>query len=143
MKKLLIIFIGILALFTVGCGHGSIDEITFEEYKEMVGSKESFILFIGSHNCNHCSEFKITLEEVIKKYNIHFKYIDLANLSQEEYSEFGNNIIFTGTPTTVFIKDGVDNSCNVFTCDKEKRIDGALDYETVVEHLKNNGYIKG
>lgn len=142
MKKILILFIGIITLFTVGCGHGSIDEITYNEYKEMVENEESFILFIGSHECSHCAEFEITLEKVIDKYSVHFKYIDIANLSNEDYAALKKDITFTGTPTTVFIEDGVDNSCNVFTCDKEKRIDGALDYDTVIARLKSKGYIK-
>lgn len=142
MKKMLIIFIGIITLFTVGCGHGSIDEITFEDYKQMVEDKESFILFIGSHNCSHCTEFKITLEDVIKKYNVHFKYLDIANLTTEENKDLSSDIIFSGTPTTVFIENGKDNSCNIFTCDGSKRIDGALNYDKVIEILKNMKYIK-
>jgi len=141
MKKVLMILVGILSLFLSGCGKGSIEEITFTDYQKMVENKESFILFIGSHNCNHCMEFEITLNEVVEKYNIDFKYIDIANFSEEERKTF--NIKFDGTPTTVFINDGEDNSCNVFSCDNTKRISGAKSYEQVVELLKNNGYIKG
>lgn len=142
MKKVLILFIGIITLFTVGCGHGSINEITYDEYKKMIENEESFILFIGSHDCSHCSDFKITLEKVIEKYKVTFNYIDIANLSNDDYNALKREIKFTGTPTTVFIEDGVDNSCNVFTCDKEKRIDGAQDYDTVIARLKSKGYIK-
>ena len=109
----------------------------------MVENKESFILFIGSRTCSHCAEFKITLEEVIENYNVDFKYLDIANLSTEERISFSSSINFEGTPTTVFIEEGVDNSCNLFTCDEAKRIEGALSYEKTVEILKNNGYIKG
>ena len=143
MKKLLVIFIGIITLFSVGCGRGSIDEITFDDYTKMVESKESFILFIGSHNCSHCAEFKITLEDVTSKHNVDFKYLDVANLDKEEYKTFSNDIRFDGTPTTVFIEEGKDNSCNLFNCDDNKRIEGAASYEKTVEILKNNGYIKG
>ena len=127
----------------VGCKRGCIEEITFENYTQMVEGKESFILFIGSHVCSHCAEFKITLEDVIADYDVDFKYLDIANLTAEEKKEFSSNVRFEGTPTTVFIEEGVDNSCNLFSCDKSKRIDGAQDYQKVVEILKNNGYIKG
>jgi len=143
MKKLSIIFIGIITLFTIGCSRGSVEEITFDDYTRMVENEESFILFIGSNTCSHCAEFKITLEDVIEDYNVHFKYLDIAKLSDDERKSFYNDINFDGTPTTVFIEEGVDNSCNLFNCDDTKRIEGALSYEKTIEILKNNGYIKG
>lgn len=143
MKKILILFIGIITLFTVGCGHGSIEEITFENYSKMIENKESFILVLESHECNHCAQYKVTLNNVTKKYNVDFKYLDIANLSEKEYVALSKQIIFKGTPTTVFIEEGQDNSCNVFNCDLTKRIDGALSYEEVIQTLKNMGYIKG
>lgn len=143
MKKLLIIFVGIITIFMVGCGKGKITEITFEEYNEMVNNKESFILFIGSHNCNHCAQFKMTLEDVVNDYNVEFKYIDVANLTEEQHQKLSDDIIFTGTPTTVFLQKGVDNSCGLFSCDDDKRVDGALSYDKVISVLKNYGYIKG
>lgn len=143
MKKISIIFIGVIALFITGCGHGSIEEITFEDYTEMVENKESFILFIGSRTCSHCAEFKITLEEVIENYNVDFKYLDISQLDEEEKKDFSKSINFEGTPTTVFLEEGVDNSCTLFSCDDTKRIEGALTYQKTVEILKNNGYIKG
>lgn len=143
MKKISIIFIGVIALFITGCGRGSIEEITFEDYTEMVENKESFILFIGSRTCSHCAEFKITLEEVIENYNVDFKYLDISQLDEEEKKDFSKSINFEGTPTTVFLEEGVDNSCTLFSCDDTKRIEGALTYQKTVEILKNNGYIKG
>ena len=143
MKKLLIIFIGLMAVFTVGCRRGSIEEITFSDYTSMIQNKESFILFVGSRTCNKCAEFKITLEEVIENYNIDFKYIDIVNLNNDERIAFSSSVKFDGTPTTVFIEEGLDNSCTLFSCDTTKRIEGALSYQKTIEILKNNGYIKG
>lgn len=145
MKKMLTIFIVIVivSLFTVGCTRGSIDEISFSDYTKMMEEKDSFILFIGSKTCSHCAEYKITLEEVIEKYNVHFKYLDVSGLSETEYEQLTEQIQFSGTPTTVFIEEGKDNSCNLFSCDDTKRIDGALKYEKIIEVLKNMNYIKG
>lgn len=143
MKKMLIILIVMVSLFTVGCTRGSIDEISFADYTKMVEQKDSFILFIGSKTCSHCAEYKITLEDVIKKYNVHFKYLDVSQLSETEYQELTDQIKFEGTPTTVFIEEGKDNSCKLFSCDDTKRIDGALKYDKIIEVLKNMGYIKG
>jgi len=142
MKKILIIFIVIITLFTVGCGKGSVEEITLDEYEQMMKNKESFILFVGSKTCSHCAEFKITLERVIENYNIDFKYIDISNFNDDERKSFSSEIRFDGTPTTVFVEEGKDNSCRLMSCDDTKRIEGAQNYEKVVEILKSNGYIK-
>ena len=112
-----------------------------EGYYEL--EEETFILFIGSHSCSHCAQYKMTLEEVIEKYKVDFKYIDIANLDEEQAKAFSDSIRFDGTPTTVFIENGKDDSCNLFSCDDEKRIEGSAKYEEVVEMLKNKGYIKG
>ena len=130
-------------MFTVGCGRGSVEEITFSQYEQMMENKESFILFVGSKTCSHCTEFKITLERVIEDYNVDFKYIDISNFNADEKKIFSENIRFDGTPTTVFIQEGKDNSCRLMSCDDTKRIEGAQNYDTIVEILKNNGYIKG
>lgn len=143
MKKILLVLTAICSLFLAGCTKGSVDEITFDDYQKMIKNKETFILFIGSHKCSHCAEFKITLESIIKKYRVHFKYIDVANLTDDQDKQLSKDITFKGTPTTVFIEKGKDNSCNVFSCDKTKRIDGALGFDQVVEILKNMKYIKG
>lgn len=143
MKKILITFIGIITLLTVGCKRGSIEEITFDDYTRMVENEETFILFIGSSTCSRCAEFKITVEEVINNYDVHFKYLDIANLGDDQRESFVGDIRFEGTPTTVFIEAGVDNSCNLFNCDGSKRIEGALTYEETVQILKNKGYIEG
>ena len=142
MKKILIIFIVIITLFTVGCGKGSVEEITLDEYEQMMKNKKSFILFVGSKTCSHCAEFKITLERVIENYNIDFKYIDISNFNDDERKSFSSEIRFDGTPTTVFVEEGKDNSCRLMSCDDTKRIEGAQNYEKVVEILKSNGYIK-
>ena len=142
MRKLIIIFIGILCLFNVGCTRGSINEISFEEYQKLMEKEETFILFIGSHSCSHCAQYKMTLEEVIEKYKVDFKYIDIANLDEEQAKAFSDSIRFDGTPTTVFIENGKDDSCNLFSCDDKKRIEGSAKYEEVVEILKNKGVIK-
>ena len=143
MKKMLVILMGLIAFLTVGCGRGSIEEITFTDYETMIENKESFILFIGSSQCNHCAEFKMTLDEVIEDYNVDFKYIDVHEFTEEEKEKFSENIRLEVTPTTVFIESGVDDSCNLFSCDHTKRIKGSRSYEEVVEMLKNKGYIKG
>ena len=108
----------------------------------MVENKEDIILFIGSDQCSHCSTYKVTVNEIVKTYQIDIKYINIAKLDETglqdllKISNFGNS-----TPTTVFIKDGEEycgesNNCSYY------RIIGDQEYDKVVKKLKDKGYIK-
>ena len=110
-------------------------EIDYDAYKEMINNKESFILFIGSDECSHCADYEITLNRVIKKYNVEVNYLNLLDMSDEQLNEFKSQISFTGTPTTIFIKNGEEDS-------HYNRIVGAVDYDEVVKKFEDNGYIE-
>lgn len=137
MKKL---FVGLLLgviLLCGGCGLGptSYQEIDYRTMMDKFDQKEDFILFIGSEDCNHCSLYKVTLEEVIKKYHMDIFYIDISKLSKEEKSKLISYVNYSGTPTTAFIKKGEETSIY-------DRIDGNQPYDKVVEKLRKQGYIK-
>lgn len=145
MKKVLSVFLlGIILITFSGCTKKleGYDEITIDELKKMVNNKEDLILFIGSDNCSHCSTYKITINELVKNYQVDIKYLNIANLSESEQeyllevSNFGMS-----TPTTVFIKNGKEycgenNNCSYY------RIIGDQDYDKVLKKLKDKGYIK-
>lgn len=133
MKKIFILIV-ILFMFT-GCGRSSYDEISYSELDSMIDKKEDFILFIGSSGCTACAAYKVTLDDIIKEYNIDVKYIDLLELSDKEEASLMGEFPITGTPTTIFITDGVEE-------DTHNRIDGNLKKSKIIEKLKENGYIK-
>lgn len=101
----------------------------------MFEKKQSFVLFIGSTECQHCDLYKETLNEVIKKYQIHITYIDISKLSNEEQNKLKTIVNYTGTPTTIFIENGEETSMY-------DRIDGNKAIDKVIEKLKKKGYIK-
>lgn len=129
----LLLIIG--GLLISGCSHKTYTEIDYNTYKEMVDNKDSFVLFIGSSECSHCADYKVTLDKIIKKYDLDVKYIDLASMEDADYNEFKSKVSFSGTPTTIFVKKGKEiNHYN--------RIVGAKDYDYIVDKFKKNGYIK-
>lgn len=135
MKKILLIIIGSILLLT-GCQFGkTYDEIDYEQYKTMIKNKDSFILFIGSSECSHCTSYKKTLNKVIKEYDVDVKYLDLSKMSDKENNEFKSQISFTGTPTTIFVEKGEEKS-------HYNRIVGDQSYEKIVDKFKDNGYIE-
>ena len=136
LKKVVYILILIPLLFIIsGCGNKTYDEITYKELNNMLADKESFVLFIGSTTCTHCDAYKVTLNKVIEEYNVDVKYIDIYKISENKVSSLQAKFPFTGTPTTVFIKNGEEESTF-------NRIEGEASYSEVVDAFKENGYIK-
>ena len=136
MKKVLIILV-CLTLFTTGCFNkkDTYIELSYEQLEEKITNKDSFILVIGSSQCTHCASYKTTMTDIVKKYKIDVYYIDIYQLSDEKLAKLNNKFVFTGTPTTVFVDEGKEKDPQF------NRIDGAKDFDYIVEKLKKNKYI--
>ena len=112
------------------------ETIGYTELVEKIDSNEMFVLFIGSKKCSHCTTYKNTLNRVVSDYQIYVYYIDVSTLTSEEYAYINAHFPFTGTPTTLVIKDGKEYKRQI--C----RIEGAKSYEYTVERLKKAGIIE-
>ncbi len=137
MKKLFAFVIIGLSLLLTGCGNKlkTYKEVDYKALMNMFEEKQSFILFIGSTECQHCDLYKETLNEVISKYQVKISYIDISKLSMEENAKLKIYVNYNGTPTTAFIEQGEETSMY-------DRIDGNKPLNKVVEKLKKKGYIK-
>lgn len=136
MRKILYVLILIpLLLIISGCGAKTYDEIIYDDLNNMLDDKESFVLFIGSATCTHCDAYKVTLNKVIEEYNVDIKYLDISKMEDKEVSSLQAKFPFSGTPTTVFVEKGEEES-------SLNRIEGESSYSEVVDKLKENGYIK-
>lgn len=136
MKRFFVLCSCIMTLFITGCSNKitTYNEISYDEYSNLIENKEDFILYIGSANCSHCLEFKPTLEKIIKKYQLEINYIDVSKLDEKEYAVLENKTKLHGTPTVVFVEEGIVKT--------SPKIQGALPYTSVVEKFKESGYIK-
>lgn len=56
MKKVLILMI-VPLLLICGCSKKTYTEISYDEFKQKIDNKESFILFIGAESCAHCATY--------------------------------------------------------------------------------------
>ncbi len=110
-------------------------ELSINELKEKCENKESFILVISQTTCSHCAEYKPRIKKVLAKYEITGYYIEKDLLSEEETAELANIANINGTPTTVFIENGEEESTTT-------RLVGAKSVEAIESRLKAMGYIK-
>ena len=126
-----------VALFISGCGSTkTYTEISYTDLNKMLDDKESFVLFIGSATCTHCASYKVTLNKVIDENNVDgVYYIDVDNLSEKDTSSLQAKFPFSGTPTTIFIEKGQEESTF-------NRIEGEASYSEIVDALTENNYIK-
>lgn len=138
MKKIYKILMVLLLILTVsGCKNSvGYSKISYNDLMKKLENKDSFILMIGSSECPHCDSFKLTLEEINKKYSIDVQYIDILEITdQSNISNLKSHFPYTGTPTTINIVNGVErNSLD--------RIEGTDDYLDVKNKLVKWGYIK-
>ena len=78
---------------------------------------------------------KDTITDIIKKYNVTIYYIDLDKVNDTEYGMLKSMFDFTGTPTTINIVEGKENTAS-------PRIRGRSDYLEIKNRLISWGYIK-
>lgn len=136
MKKLKYLVLILVVIFISGCSNKSgLDDITYSEYKELISSKDSFVLEVMRDGCSHCETLKPRLEKVASNYNTEIKVINLAKLSDEDYLAFTKEIGTGATPTVIFYKDGEEKSMAT-------RIIGSVSEEKIIDKFKDNGIIK-
>lgn len=110
-------------------------EITYSEYEEKMNTEAPFLVVVVRDGCGYCEMYEPILEEVAGEYKIPIYYINMSNLSSEEYTALGtSNSYFKknqgkwGTPTTLFMYgNSVIDS-----------IPGYVDKDELVDFVKEN-----
>lgn len=137
MKKLgTIVFAILIVLGLSGCQkYSTYTEISYTQLKEKMEAKDTFVLVVGSATCSACKEYKVTMEEVIKKKQVEIFYLDMNKLTEQEDSKLYSEFVVTSTPTTIFFKEGEQTRTY-------ERIIGAADYDKVVKQLEKHGFLE-
>lgn len=139
MKKVLALVLLIISIFLVtSCNNNShkyLDEINYNELVKLIENKETFILEIYQDGCSHCGVFNPRFKSVLEEYKVYAKALNITNLTEKEYNNFKNEFGTLGTPTVIFMVDGVEKT-------KINRLVGEASKKEIVRKLKQNGYIK-
>lgn len=136
MKKKIILIImvcGILLL--TGCSHTiKYTKLNFSQIETKLENKETFVLIISSSTCPNCVVYKEVIEKTKIKDKLRIYYINVDDLMEEEYSKLYSKYAYSATPTTIFIKNGIEESTY-------NRIIGRISSNELIEQLKKQGYI--
>lgn len=89
-------------------GEVGLNQITYDEYKDMVLNNEAFIVVLKREGCGYCTQYMPIIEEVANDNNIAITYIDTDSLTNEEFNELSSTNEYLkknswGTPTTLFM----------------------------------------
>lgn len=109
-------------------GDAGFNEITCSNYLEKIDSNEPFLVVIVKDGCGYCEMYEPILKEVADEYNLPINYINLTNLSEEDYNDLAQSNAYLkknqwGTPTTLFmLGDSVIDSIGGYV-DKDKFVD--------------------
>ena len=114
-------------------GEAGFTEITYEQYKEKVASKDPFLVIIVKDGCGYCEMYEPIVEEVANENSLPIYFINLTNLSADDKEELATTNKYLkrnnwGTPTTLFMygEDIVDS------------ISGYVEKDTFVDFVKEN-----
>lgn len=110
-------------------------EIQYYDLMTKLEDEDDFVLLLSQTTCSHCTNYKTKLKRIAEDYKIKVFYIEVNLLSNNEFDVLTSYINFNITPTTVFIKDGAEDS-------NSSRINGDSSIDSIIVKFKRNGYIK-
>ena len=109
-------------------------DLSVNGFVSLVDNKDDFILVISQTWCSHCTNYKPKVENVANRNKVVVYYIEYNMLSENDKNIFNGYIEFSGTPTTVFFKDGVEVV--------DARIYGNTTEDKIESVFRDNDYIK-
>lgn len=118
--------------------------IDYEDYEKIVDNTGTQIVVVGQTTCSHCIAIKPALNKVAGEYDLTINYLNLTEMSEDEYNSFSeslkeieyNDPDFVesgsfGTPLTLIIENGK----------VKDYISGERTKSQLVREFKNNGLI--
>ena len=118
-----------------------INNISFDEYKEIINSDSPQIIVIGQTGCSHCMLAKPALLSIASEYNVKINYLNLTDLKEADtdnvlIDEFNSSLDYLnneqwGTPLMLVVKNGEVVSTS----------NGFVSKDVYVDFLKGQGFI--
>ena len=127
MKKVLIMLIIIVGVFTLTVCNNNLKTIKYSDFKEKINNKETFMLIVSQTGCSHCEEYEPILKKVLNDNNIDAYSLNITYMSKSDFKEFKDKYSFEGTPTTMFFNKGEEIfSSRIIRSTTEKKLTNTL-----------------
>lgn len=141
-KKRIIILVSVCVVVLIGAiifdvvtSKSYLKEIKYDDLIEKINNKESFVLLISQTTCTHCKNYKPLLKDVANSNEVMVYYVEFDLFTNEQQTAFNKLFNFDGTPTTIFVKDGVEETT-------AGRINGLASKDKIIAKFKSNGIIQ-
>lgn len=115
-------------------GDAGLVQVGYSDYETSINNGEGQLIIIERTGCSYCEKYMPIAEEVSTEKNIPIRYIDIAEISDDELNSLTtSNSYFKknsewGTPTTLLMNgsDVIDS------------ISGYVDKDTLIEFIDDN-----
>ena len=120
---------------TVTLEEADFNEVSLDEYLELIKSSEKNVILVARPTCTYCEAFAPILSEASKELNIEVNYIDTDKFTNDDWTTFNNSLSYLsdeqwGTPLTLIVQNGEIVDVN----------SGYVELETIISFFTNNGF---
>ena len=96
---------------TVALEEAGFNEVTLDEYLDLVKGPEKSIILVARPTCSYCEAFAPILSEVIDDLGLTINYIDTDKFSSDDWTTFNESLDYLsenewGTPLTLIVQNG-------------------------------------
>ena len=109
-------------------------ELDFNGFKTKLDNKDTFFVLFKQDNCSACATFEPIFIKVLEEYEIYGFTINFSKLNENDRKELQQIVSIDGTPTTIFIVDGDEET----TANRLSNVSS----NGIISRLKSLGYIK-
>lgn len=111
------------------------NEITLDEYLEVIKKDEKSIILVARPTCGFCEKFSPILKEAKDDMNLTINYIDTDKFSTDDWKTFSSSLAYLnseewGTPLVLIVQSGEVIAEN----------NGYVELDTIKSFFKSNGY---
>lgn len=131
MKKRYFLIVILFTLLLTACSSSKLSSISYNELKEKVNNKETFVLYVTTKD----NTLEDTLKNVLEKYDFKAYKISLDDLNDSEKAELKLKYSYED-PTIIFIIEGNDPTILSHVTDSSIRS------TDLIARLKDMNFIK-
>lgn len=120
---------------TVTLETAGFNELTLDEYLEVIKKNEKSIILVARPTCGFCEKFSPILKEAMDDMNLTINYIDTDKFSADDWAKFSSSLAYLnseewGTPLVLIVQNGEVIAEN----------NGYVDLATIKSFFTSNGY---